>query len=100
LRTGHAGLNGFLARIKAAPSARCEACHVPETVEPYLLRCRRFTHARHSLRMQIRKPLSLPLLLNKPSSVPALLQFIHNTLRFPQYSDDAYSPPLHTPKDP
>ncbi|EJD33893.1 hypothetical protein AURDEDRAFT_33615, partial [Auricularia subglabra TFB-10046 SS5] len=43
LRTGHVGLNGFLARIKAVPSARRETCHVPETVEHYLLHCKRYT---------------------------------------------------------
>ncbi|EJD36112.1 hypothetical protein AURDEDRAFT_43289, partial [Auricularia subglabra TFB-10046 SS5] len=48
LRTGHVGLHGFLARIKAVPSALCEVCRVPETVPHFLLQCPRFRLQRHA----------------------------------------------------
>lgn len=100
LRTGRIGLNDFLARIKVEWSARCTTCHVPETVDHYLLHCSRSAPQRHLLRTRLQRALSLPFLLNKPSSIPALLRYINDTQRFPQYLDDeTHLPPLK-PKSP
>ncbi|KZV79509.1 hypothetical protein EXIGLDRAFT_631840, partial [Exidia glandulosa HHB12029] len=100
LRTGHIGLRGFLARIKVEPSAVCSACHVPETVEHYLLHCARFVRPRHTLRKHLKKPLTIPILLNTPASLPALLRYIHSTERFPDYMDElSRLPPLPSKPD-
>jgi ribonuclease HI len=43
LRTGKCRLNSYLSKIGAVPSPNCDSCGVPETVEHYLLHCRRWS---------------------------------------------------------
>ena len=59
LRSGHAGLNRFLARIGAVDSPLCATCRVPESISHYHLTCRRFIAARHTLRQAVKGPLLL-----------------------------------------
>ncbi|KAJ7760825.1 hypothetical protein DFH07DRAFT_719704, partial [Mycena maculata] len=42
LRTGHIGLNVYLAWFGAVNSALCQTCQEPETVNHFLLSCRRY----------------------------------------------------------
>lgn len=87
LRCGHVGLNQYLARFNLADSPKCNTCQVPETVEHYLLRCRRFTKMRHTLRCRLgRTPLSMKALLGPKSDRKALLDYVQATGRFAHYS--------------
>ncbi|KAI5827781.1 hypothetical protein K523DRAFT_245996, partial [Schizophyllum commune Tattone D] len=88
LRSGHIGLNAFLARIKAITSPMCPLCGVPETVDHYLLSCRRFVQQRHDLRRAVRgKYLTRKSLLGNVQHRAALLAFVHATGRFSSYLD-------------
>ena len=49
LRTGKYRLNSYLATITVVPSSNCDAYNVPETIEHYLLHCRRWSTQRISL---------------------------------------------------
>ncbi|KAG0138926.1 hypothetical protein CROQUDRAFT_10665, partial [Cronartium quercuum f. sp. fusiforme G11] len=49
LRAGHSPLLTFLYRINAANSPNCRLCQQPETVEHYLLLCRRYQGIRRDL---------------------------------------------------
>jgi ribonuclease HI len=49
LRTGRCRLNQYLSRIKAAPSPDCETCQKPETVEHFILQCKRWQGQRQTL---------------------------------------------------
>ena len=49
LRLGHVELNEFLHRTHQRDSPTCTDCDTPETVEHYLLHCRRFTGSRQKL---------------------------------------------------
>jgi hypothetical protein len=42
MRTGHVGLNASLARFGAVDSGLCQTCREPETINHFLLTCRRF----------------------------------------------------------
>lgn len=87
LRTGHIGLNRFLFRINAVTSPLCALCRTPETVDHFILHCRRFTKERHVLRKTLKKSLNLHMLLGKPKHVTKLLRYVHSTERFPAYHD-------------
>jgi hypothetical protein len=55
LRTGHIGLNAYLACMKIIDSPYCSSCHVPETVKHFLLQCQRFNLQQHLLRLSLGK---------------------------------------------
>ncbi|KAJ7156482.1 hypothetical protein C8R43DRAFT_818576, partial [Mycena crocata] len=86
LRTGHVGLNAYLARFGAVDSALCSTCREPETVNHYLLTCRRFSRERDALRRALfadeRQPLNKKTLLGTPKNRSKLLQYVANTERF------------------
>nr|GAT43545.1 predicted protein [Mycena chlorophos] len=86
LRTGHIGLNACLHRIKVVDSPMCVNCGEPETVGHFLLKCRRYVLARHSLRTALpsRSPFNLSSLLSH-KNITHTLQFLKNTQCFPQY---------------
>ncbi|KAL1678576.1 hypothetical protein EV122DRAFT_211832, partial [Schizophyllum commune] len=87
-RCGHIGLNGYLARVKAVDSPLCTSCRAPETVEHYLLHCRRFRQERHRLRLSMgRVPLKMTTLLGDPRYRTQLLTYVRDTGRFSQYTD-------------
>lgn len=52
LRTGKSRLNSHLGRFDAAPSVECDECGEPETVEHFLIRCRKWTAQRRLLARQ------------------------------------------------
>ena len=53
LRTGHCGLNGYLNRFGKKDSPYCECGYGKETVEHFLLECRRYRDQRKTLRKSI-----------------------------------------------
>ena len=63
LRLGLTSLNKYLFRIKREESPECDICQQDETVEHYLLKCRRFNAERATMLA------SLP-----PSELPVTLQ--------------------------
>ncbi|KAJ6630129.1 hypothetical protein B0H10DRAFT_1638349, partial [Mycena sp. CBHHK59/15] len=82
LRTAHIGLNKYLHRVRAVDSALCPRCHVPETVDHYLLTCKRYLGPRHSLRLTLKRPLSLRALLGNPENTTHLMNYVTATGRF------------------
>ncbi|KAJ6579106.1 hypothetical protein DFH09DRAFT_839226, partial [Mycena vulgaris] len=86
MRTGHVGLNAYLARFGAVDSGLCSACREPETVNHFLLSCRRFMQQRDVLRRALldddRQPLTKKSLLGKPKNRAALLAYVASTNRF------------------
>ena len=53
LRTGHCALNGYLHRFGKMDSSTCECGQGKETVEHYLLECRKFREQRKVLRRNV-----------------------------------------------
>jgi ribonuclease HI len=91
LRSGHVGLNPYLARIRLVDSPLCPHCTTLETVEHYLLGCRKYTHERHQLRIAIGRRqghLDRRSLLATPKHFKALLTYIGTTRRFNTYADE------------
>ncbi|KAF8583934.1 hypothetical protein K439DRAFT_1271679, partial [Ramaria rubella] len=89
LQTSHVGLNSFLHKIKMVDSPLCPLCGVCEDVEHFLLRCKRFVHVHHTLRLSLDPgtPFSLRSLLGDPSKKKAVLIYVHTTHRFSSYHD-------------
>ena len=85
LRSGHVGLNAFLARIRAIDSPLCLTCAIPETVSHFLFTCRRFTTARHSFRLATEGPMTLKNTIGNVKSRAAVLDFVDGTSRFEAY---------------
>ncbi|KAF8906868.1 hypothetical protein CPB85DRAFT_1197569, partial [Mucidula mucida] len=80
LRTGHIGLNAYLHRMKIIASDKCAKCGVPESVEHYLLVCRRYTAARSALRQELgRQHLDLRTLLSTPKNFKHLFAYVDAT---------------------
>jgi ribonuclease HI len=91
LRSGHVGLNQHLSRIKLVDSPKCPNCDTRETVEHYLLGCRRYTQARHELQIAIGRhhgQLNRRTLLATPQHTKALITYIASTGRFKTYTDE------------
>lgn len=53
LRLGHAGLNKHLFRIKKADSSYCSYCNTEETIEHYLLECKKYDQPRNAFQWTI-----------------------------------------------
>ncbi|KAK7062334.1 hypothetical protein R3P38DRAFT_2678851 [Favolaschia claudopus] len=89
LRTGHIGLNAYLARFGLVDSDLCPTCREPETVNHFLLTCRRFSQQRDDLRRSLfangRQRLTKTSLLGRHKNRTALLKYVSETGRFPRY---------------
>jgi len=86
LCSGHVGLNGFLKKRKAVPSALCKKCNQPETVAHYLIHCRRYHQERMALKKEVGKAAnSVSRLLSDPKIIHATLRYISATKRFKDY---------------
>lgn len=86
LRSGHIGLNFFLHRIGASDSPNCTTCHVPETVNHFLMQCSRFVAHRSRLRLAIAPaPLDTRTLLSS-ENIKAVSSFCIETRRFVHYT--------------
>ena len=53
LRTGHCGLNRYLHRFGIKNSPYCQCGYGKETVQHFLLECRRFKNERKKLRQEV-----------------------------------------------
>ncbi|KAI1781676.1 hypothetical protein LXA43DRAFT_848214, partial [Ganoderma leucocontextum] len=82
LRSGHVGLNAFLARIRAIDFPLCPTCSIPETVSHFLFTCRRFAAARHAFRKAVKGPLTLRNTIGNIKARTAVLDFVEATGRF------------------
>jgi hypothetical protein len=83
LRTGHCGLNDYLARFKRADDASCPNCgHRRETVGHYLLECKHYQGEREALIKEVGiTRMRLAYLLGDKDGVCATLKFIKATGR-------------------
>ena len=83
LRTGHCGLNHYLHRFGKRHSPYCECGTGKETVEHYLLECRRFKQQRKKMIKDIGKGrLNVERLLGQPQMIRHTVEFIKSTKRF------------------
>ena len=82
LRTGHCGLNHYLHRFGKRNSPYCECGMGKETVEHYLLECRRYKEQRKMMIKDIGKGrLNIERLLGQPQTIKSTVDFIRNTKR-------------------
>ena len=82
LRTGHCGLNHYLHRFGKRNSPYCECGMGKETVEHYLLECRRYKEQRKMMIKDIGKGrLNIERLLGQPQTIKYTVDFIRNTKR-------------------
>lgn len=88
LRSNHVQLNAFLFKCRIITFPVCTTCDVAETVEHFLMSCRRFEGARKCLRKELRKEkiktFSVTVLLNNPRAAQALINFLKLSARLPQ----------------
>ena len=87
LRTGHCGLNHYLHRFNLKESPYCECGYGKETVEHYLMECRRYKEQRKEMHKEIHGSLGkwrtkLERLLGDPKVVKHTLKFVTETARF------------------
>ena len=83
LRTGHCGLNKYLHRFKLAKSAFCECGYGKETVEHFLLECRRYKEERKQLRKSVGwRKMKVEKLLGSRKVAKHTMEFIKSTRRF------------------
>jgi hypothetical protein len=90
LCTGFVGLNKYLTAIGAVDSPLCPKCHVPESVEHFLLHCCHFVEERHSLRLALGhscQRLTLSSAIAAHKNITPLLRYVHATERFPMFID-------------
>ena len=81
--TGHCGLNSYLNRFKKIPSAYCDCKYQKETVQHYLLECRRYKVERDTLRRIIgNERIKMEILLGKPTYIKHIAKYVEETKRF------------------
>lgn len=102
LRAGHCPLNSYLFRFKAVDSPLCTVCGQKETVEHYLLLCRKFVGLRRRLFKAATKlniPRTRQALLTNPKIFQALADFGRGSFRFykSRYPTNGPPPPIPTP---
>ena len=82
LRTGHCGLNKYLHRFKLANSAFCECGYGKETVEHFLLECRRYKEDRKLLRKNVGwRKMKVEKLLGSTKVFKHTMEFVKSTGR-------------------
>ena len=82
LWTGHCGLNGYLHRFRIKESPLCECGCSKETVEHFLMECRRFKDARSELRRNVgTRKMRVDRLLGDPKTIKYTAEYIKATSR-------------------
>jgi RNase H-like protein len=86
LRTGHSGLKQHLYRLSIEDSPYGECKQGQETVEHYLLECRRYTKQRCTLRYRLRKEVGtggmrVDKLLGEPKNIRHTMEYVATTKR-------------------
>ena len=80
LRTGYCKLNHYMYRFKIKDSPYCECGNGKETVEHYLLECRKYNEQRKKLRREVGPGrMRMEKLLGYPKLVKHTLEFVANT---------------------
>jgi ribonuclease HI len=83
LRTGHCGLNKHLHRLKLVNSAYCACGYGKETVEHFLLECRRYKEERKQLRKSAGwRMMKMEKLLGNTKAIKHTIEFVKSTGRF------------------
>lgn len=81
LQTGHCRLNKHLYKIGVKDSPNCDYCHIPETVEHFLMLCSEFNDQRSFLINSAHRasiPFTLNALLTEAEIAPHLIKFIRS----------------------
>jgi ribonuclease HI len=92
LRSGHIALRKYLARFARAEDPLCPTCHLPESVDHFLLICKRFNKQRKELFKSIHaidKKINhrrLSVLLSHPDVLPLTAKYAISTGRFPLHA--------------
>ena len=82
LRTGHCRLNSYLYRFNIVESAECKCHEGKETVEHFLLVCKRYTEERKILRKRVGlEGMKVRHLLGDKKAIKHTMKFINNTKR-------------------
>ena len=86
LRTGHCGLNRYLHRFGLKKSPYCECGYGKETVEHFLLECRKYRDQRKELKKELRREegwgqLRIERLLGDPKAIKHTMKYIKETKR-------------------
>lgn len=100
LRSGHIALNAYLFKHanKSVSSPNCSKCNVPETVDHFLVRCKRFHRQRQIFRQTLKEenikinPFNSKKLIDRPEIFFHLSNFVLQTERFHHfrsYLDDS-----------
>ena len=83
LRTGHCGLNHYLHRFGKKTSPYCECGYGKETVEHYLLECRKYKDQRKRLQKEVGgRKMKVGILLGDPTLIKNTMTYIRETRRF------------------
>lgn len=102
LRSGHCPLNSYLHCFKVADTPNCSLCRQPESVEHFLLTCRKFAGLRRRLLAAASKtktPRSRQAILANPALYQALADFGRKSFRFykSRYPKNGPTPPIAQP---
>jgi len=82
LRTGHCGLNYYLHRFGINDSPYCDCGYGKETVEHFLLECRRYKEQRRTLRHEVGVgKMRVERLLGDPRVIKKTLEYVKSTGR-------------------
>ena len=82
LRTGHCRLNSYLYRFNIVESGECECEEGRETVEHFLLACKKYTEDRKTLRKKVGfEGMKVRHLLGDKKAVKHTIEFINRTGR-------------------
>ena len=82
LRTGHCGLNHYLHRFSINDTPYCECGYGKETVEHFLLECRRYKEQRRTLRREVGVgKMRVDRLLGDPRVIKKTLEYVKSTGR-------------------
>jgi len=82
LRTGHCGLNHYLHRFSINESPFCECGYGKETVEHYLLECRKYKEQRRRLREAVGTGrMKMGILLGDPTKIKYTMAYVNETGR-------------------
>jgi len=89
LRTEHCGLNKYLHRSSDTPTPYCQCGYGKETVEHYLMECKRYNEERREMQKEIRRNLGRGCiwraqLLGGPKIIKFTMDYVHKTGRFNQ----------------
>src|SRR5437762_1368706 len=80
LRTGHCGLNHYLHRFGKRTSPYCECGYGKETVEHYMLECRKYKDQRKRLRKEVGgRKMKVGILLGDPTLIKNTMTYIRKT---------------------